>query len=305
MFKSVNPGRKMLALLGLGAGMMFAVACAAQPAAPASPAEAAENQVTAPAGTGSTGSVRPVAGTEYYLNGNTGSAQNALGQDTVTGISVSGHGQVSGAPDLATVNLGVEASRDTVQAAREDAAAAMQSVIQALKDQGVADEDIRTSYFSIYPRYDNNGQHITGFQVSNQVTVKIRNLASVGSIIDEVVLAGGDFARLQGIDFSIENIKPLERRARAAAVEDMVDRANQLATLSGVQLGQPYYISETGGFSPLRGLGFAEAARFDQAGSTPTNIQPGQVDVTVSVQAIFAIQEGSPQVSPPEETPSE
>lgn len=305
MFKSVNPGRKLLALLGLGAGMMFAVACAAQPAAPASPAEAAENQVTAPTGTGSTASVRPVAGTESYLNGNPGSAQNVLGQDTLTGISVSGQGQVSGAPDLATVNLGVEASRDTVQAAREDAAAAMENVIQALRDQGVADQDIRTSYFSIYPRYDNNGQNITGFQVSNQVTVKIRNLASVGNVIDEVVLAGGDSARFQGIDFSIENIKPLESQARAAAVEDMVDRANQLADLSGVQLGQPYYISENAGFSPLRGVAYAESARFDQAGGTPTNIQPGQVDVTVSVQAIFAILEASPQESPAEESPAE
>jgi uncharacterized protein YggE len=270
---------------------MFGVACATQSPLPADHAEAAQDQVVAPAGAGSASSIRPAAGAETYLNSGPGSAQDVPPQDDkVTGISVSGQGQVSGTPDLATVNLGVEASRDTVQAAREDAASAMEKVINTLKDQGVADEDIRTSYFSIYPRYDNNGQNITGFQVSNQLTVKIRDLSSVGGIIDEVVLAGGDLTRFQGIDFSIEDIKPLEEQARAAAVADLVDKANQLAALGGVNLGKPFFISETGGFSPLR-MAYAESASFDQAaGAAPTNIQPGQVDVTISVQAMFAIQ---------------
>ncbi|HEU0021165.1 MAG TPA: SIMPL domain-containing protein [Dehalococcoidia bacterium] len=292
MLKLASPGNKILALLGLGAGLMFAVACTAQSPAPTNNAEAADNQVilpSVPAGAGGASIIQPVAGAETYLNGDLGSAQDLPGQDrTITGISVSGQGQVSGTPDLATVNLGVEASRDTVQSAREDAAAAMEKVIQTLKDNGVADQDIRTSYFSINPRYDQNYQTITGFQVSNQLTVKIRDLDSVGSVIDAVVLAGGDLTRFQGINFSIEDVKPLEKQARNAAVADMVDKANQLAALSGVQLGQPYYISETGGFSPLR-LAFAEAAMFDQVGAAATSIQPGQVDVTVSVQAIFAI----------------
>ncbi len=81
----------------------------------------------------------------------------------------------------------------------------------------------------------------------------------------------------------------MEEQARAAAVADMVAKANQLATLSGVQLGKPYYISETGGFSPLR-VAYAEAAFFDQAVGAPTPIQAGEVDVTVSIQAMFAIQ---------------
>jgi uncharacterized protein YggE len=177
-------------------------------------------------------------------------------------------------------------------------------VIQTLKDNGVAELDIRTSYFSIYPRYDNNGQHITGFQVNNQVTVKIRDLASVGSIIDEVVLAGGDLTRFQGINFSIEDIKPLEKQARAAAVADMVDRANQLANLSGVKLGEPYFISETGGYSPLM-VQYAESASFDRAGGATTNIQPGQVDVSVSVQGMFSIQDSPAEESPAESSPTQ
>lgn len=290
MLKLVSPGNKILALVGLGAGLMFAVACAAQSPAPTNNAEAAEGQAIAPAGAVGASIIRPVVGAETYANTNLGLAQIAPAEDgTVTGISVSGQGQVSGTPDLATVNLGVEASRDTVQAAREDAAIAMEKVIKTLKDQGVAEQDIKTSYFSINPRYDRERQLITEFQVSNQLTVKIRDLDTIGSIIDEVVLAGGDLTRFQGINFSVEDVKPLEAQARAAAVADVVAKAKQLADLSGVELGAPYFISETGGFSPLR-VAYAETAMFDQAGGAPTSIQPGQVDVTVSVQAMFAIQ---------------
>ncbi|MDA0734586.1 MAG: SIMPL domain-containing protein [Chloroflexi bacterium] len=290
MIKIVSPRNKILTLLGLGAGLMFAVACATQSPAPTNNAEAAQNQVNPPAGAAGASIIRPVAGAETYLNSNFGSASNLLAQDgSVTGISVSGQGQVSGTPDLATVNLGVEAFRDTVQAAREDAAAAMEDVIKTLKDNGVADQDIRTSYFSINPRYDRDSRNISGFQVSNQLTVKIRNLDNVGNIIDEVTAAGGDLTRFQGINFSIEDVKPLEEQARAAAVADMVAKANQLATLSGVQLGKPFFISETGGFSPLR-VAYAETAFFDQAASAPTPIQPGEVDVSISIQAMFAIQ---------------
>ena len=85
----------------------------------------------------------------------------------------------------------------------------------------------------------------------------------VGKIIDDVTLAGGDLTRFQGANFSIEDSKPLEEQPRAAAVSDMVAKANQMVNLSGVQLGKPYYISETGGSSPLR-VAYAESAVFDR-----------------------------------------
>ena len=88
------------------------------------------------------------------------------------------------------------------------------------------------------PPIDRNGQGIIGFQVSNQLTVKIRNLGMVVKIIDDVTLAGGDLTRFQGANFSIEDSKPLEEQPRAAAVSDMVAKANQLVNLSGVQLGK-------------------------------------------------------------------
>ena len=142
---------KLLPMLGLGAGLMFLITCAAQSPSPTNNAETPGSQALAPVNTVSADAIRPVVGGETYPIGSSGSASNQLAQDgNITGISVSRQGQASGAPDLATVNLGVEAFRDTVQSARDDAAA-MKSVIATLKDNGVADEDIKTSRFGSTP----------------------------------------------------------------------------------------------------------------------------------------------------------
>jgi uncharacterized protein YggE len=171
----------------------------------------------------------------------------------------------------------------------------MNQVIAELRQQGIEDRDIQTSFFSIHQRYDREGQNVIGFTVSNQVTVKVRDLSSVGTIIDEVTAAGGDSTRFQGISFSIENTKPMEEQARAAAVADLTAKANQLADLTGVRLGSLVSITETGGVTPLS-VPMAERAFFDQA-AAPTPILAGQVDVMVTLQAVFAI-EPAPEQEP-------
>jgi uncharacterized protein YggE len=147
---------------------------------------------------------------------------------------------------------------------------------------------MQTSSFDISPRFEvvkpNTPPKLTGYQVSNRITVKIRDLDAVGGIIDEVVWAGGDLTRFQGVSFSIENPKPLEEQARAAAGADLMDKAKQLAKLSGVELGTLVSISESGG-SPRR-IGEMEFL----PDSTPTtSIGPGEVEVMVTLQATFAI----------------
>ena len=281
--------KRILSLLGLGMALVFLVACSSQAPSPTGNAEASNNQpnpTVAPiSGPGSSGN----SGTNTDRNGTSVMPRVSADNGQLTGISVSGQGKASGIPDIATITVGVEASRDTVQSARDDAAAAMDKVIAVLKEQGVLDRDIQTRFFSIYPRYDQNGRSIIGYQVSNQVTAKIRNLDRVGPIIDQATQAGGDLTRFQGIDFSIENTKPLEEQAREAAVEDLAAKANQLATLMGVQLGKPVSIVESGGLQPIS-VPVAERAFLDQAAGAPTPIMAGEVDVTVTIQAIYAIQ---------------
>ncbi|HZA25350.1 MAG TPA: SIMPL domain-containing protein [Dehalococcoidia bacterium] len=280
--------KRILTLLGMGLALVFLVACASQTPSPTGNAGTPNGQ--------SSPTAAPASGTESSGNSSTSTDRSGLNtaatvvshHGQINGVSVSGQGRTSGAPDLATINLGVEGSRDTVQAARNDAAAAMEQVIGVLREQGVQKRDIQTSYFSIHPRYDPEGQSVIGFQVSNQLTVKVRDLGRVGAIIDEVTAAGGNLTRFQGIHFSIEDTKPLEEQARAAAVQDMTAKANQLAGLMGVELGSPVSIMESGAVQPLI-VPAAERAFFDQA-AAPTPIMSGEVDVTVTLQAVYAIQ---------------
>ena len=106
-------------------------------------------------------------------------------------ITVTGTGTIKVSPDLADVQLGVAVTRDTVKAARDDAAAAMAKVIDALHALGIADADIQTSYLNISPVYDYNvGNRITGYAVNNSVSVHVRDLAKVADVIDDGGAAG-------------------------------------------------------------------------------------------------------------------
>lgn len=184
--------KRVLTMLGMGMAMLLLIACSAQTPGPTGNAEASGSQPNATAA--------PVSNSVSNTSGDASAQRNTVSvvpsaashDGQMTGISVSGQGQARGTPDIATVTLGVEASRDTVQAARDDAASAMANIIDVLQEQGVLERDIQTSFFSINPRYDREGREITGFVVSNQVTARIRNLDRVGAIIDQSTQAGGD-----------------------------------------------------------------------------------------------------------------
>ncbi len=103
----------------------------------------------------------------------------------------------------------MEAKADTVELARSEAAVAMELVLQALKDRSIEDGDIQTRYFNIYPEYVWNDlereQELSGYRVSNQVTIKIRDVENVGSVIDDSVEAGGDLIRVQSVRFTVDD----------------------------------------------------------------------------------------------------
>lgn len=210
-----------------------------------------------------------------------------------TGIAATGNGRAFGEPDVAVVTVGVNVQRDTVEQARNDAATAQQAVIDSLKDNGVADEDIQTVGFSVYPQYnyppDRPQGEIIGYVVSNVVSAKIRDLDTTGEIIDDATVAGGNDAVVQGVSFTIDDPSDLQEQARREAVDKARAQAEQLADAAGVNLGKIISISESGGFIPFeRGLG---GAAFDTAAQAPvpSPIEPGQVEVNISVSVQFAI----------------
>lgn len=209
------------------------------------------------------------------------------------GIWVSGQGKVTVTPDIATLSVGVSAQAATVVDAQSQAATAMDKVVSALTSNGIAKTDIQTQNFNVQAltKYDNNTQQttITGYKVSNTVTVKIREIDKAGTIIDAAVAAGGDFTRINGLTFSVDNPEQYYPQARKLAMSDAQDKAQQLASLAGVTLGRATYINEntSNPVVPYPIYGVSEAA---QAPTPTTSISPGQTDIIVNVQVAYAIQ---------------
>ena len=204
------------------------------------------------------------------------------------GIWVNGEGKVTVTPDIATLSLGVSAQAKTVAEAQSQAAEAMNKVMAALTDNGVAEKDIQTQHFSIdqVTKWDQDKQEeiVIGYRVTNMVTAKIRELDKVGSIIDAVAAAGGDFTRINNIVFSVDDPSPYYTEARGKAMADAQAKAEQIAGLSGVKLGKPTYISE-GTIYPVYPTMYKEAA----GAPAPTPISPGELELTLNVQVVYAI----------------
>lgn len=212
-------------------------------------------------------------------------------QNSNTGVVVAGQGQVQATPDIATLTLGVSAQETTVAAAQNGAATAMNAVMKVLKDKGIADADITTVGFNINPVYDyrtNTTPTITGYQVTNMITVKIRKIADTSSIIDASVTAGGNFVRVNSVGFGVNDPTPYMKQARAAAMADAMNRATELASLGGVTLGKPVYITESSGYYPPAPMYYAAGVSAAKEMATPIN--PGQTQISVSVTVIYGIQ---------------
>jgi uncharacterized protein YggE len=207
-------------------------------------------------------------------------------------IWVNGMGDVTAIPDMAIVSLGVEVEEDTVQAAMDKAAAAMDSVVAVLRANGVAEKDIQTQWFNIYPvrNWTEREGTIVGYQVTNTVSVKVREVDTIGSIMDAVAKAGGDLIRINGVSFTVDDPSKYYTEARAEAVADATEKAQQLADLAGVQLGAPFYISEGGGYNPTP-IYMDNAMKSYEGSSVPTTpINPGETEIILTVQMSFTIQ---------------
>lgn len=207
-------------------------------------------------------------------------------------IHVTGSGSVVGEPDIATLHLGVSVEKKTVAEAREAAAVAMTAVIDTLKASGIAENDIQTERFSIYPQYDytDNGRVLRGYSVNNTVSTKVRDLESLSEVIDAAAEAGGDIIVVNSIQFMIEDTTPLQTQARGLAVKNAEAKAQTLADASSVTLGKPITITETlHAASPP--IAYAEEAAFAaDVARSKTPIEAGELTVTVNVTVVYEIE---------------
>jgi uncharacterized protein YggE len=212
---------------------------------------------------------------------------SATTDPTGSGVSVTGMAEVTGTPDTVELSLGVSVLGGTVDEAAATAAEKAQALIDSLTSNGVADEDIMTADYTIYPEYDysSNQERLVGYRVNNTVNAKIRDIDTTGTVIDGAVTAGGNEVTVSGLSFSIEDNDELVAAAREVAWNDALAKASQLAELSGQDLGRATSITETVSMPPMP-IPYAEAAAADRA---VTPIEPGTSAVTITLQVQFGL----------------
>ena len=206
------------------------------------------------------------------------------------GITVIGHGRVTGQPDTVTATVGVHVVRPNVDQAFDDAAAAADRVLTALQENGVAEDDIQTRDFSVQPRRKhrpNKPPTVTGYVVRNLVEAKIRDIDRTGEILAAVTDAAGDDVRVQGVTFALEENDAQLRAARDDAFEDARQKAEHYAELAGTELGALISVTEVSTQRPTPER-FSAGAAADQAVAAP--IMPGEQEVGVRLQARWALQ---------------
>jgi uncharacterized protein YggE len=202
-------------------------------------------------------------------------------------ITVVGIGEVSLVPDVANINLGAEASAETVSEAKAEVDRQIEAVLTALSKLGIADKDIQTSSYNIYLEREpvpvvreGEANTQTRYHVSNTLQVTIRDIDIVGEVLDAVVEAGAN--QVYGVHFTVDD-EEWQSKARAEAVANARARAAELAELSGVELGDVLTVSEVIGASPVPMVAYERAA-------SGGGMAPGELQLSTQVQITFAIQ---------------
>ena len=218
---------------------------------------------------------------------------------TNSGIWVTGQATMEIPADVAKVSIGVESRELTVGEARQKAATAMESVLDAIKASGVAEDDIVTTNFNVYPQTtwievsDALGRHseprITGYTVTNTVQLTVRDIENLGGVVDTAADAGGNLIRINSIRFTVDDPSVFAEQIRQIAAANALAKADVYARALGVSVGQLVYLTELGNSVPMSSSSpQAEMAAMDRAfKSTP--ISAGDVNLSVTVQAVFAI----------------
>lgn len=205
--------------------------------------------------------------TDYAHSAGQAHASNILqpaAGDAQRTISVSGSGQTQAQPDQATIRLGVQTQAESAEQALAENNSKIQSLLNALRQVGIAPADIQTQAIQLHPRYTEQPQQgvaqtLAGYTANNIVVVTVKNLDNLGELLDAAVNAGGN--TIEGINLEISDSAALVDQAREAAMQDAKHKAEQLASLAGTSLGQVLTISETS--NPPRPVAQASLAMAD------------------------------------------
>jgi uncharacterized protein YggE len=228
--------------------------------------------------------------TVLMLAASPAAAQPAMAAKPPTTLSLSVEGRVTRTPDLVQLSGGVVTTAPTAADAMAQNAKAMTAVVAAVRKAGVADRDIQTSNLSLQPqyRYENNRSPVlTGYQASNTVNLRVRNIASTGALIDALVSNGAN--QIQGPNFSLDKPEAALDEARQAAIATARSRARLYADAAGMKVSRILEISEASAMSPQpRPMMRMAAAEADMAAAPP--VEAGEVGLGIIVNVTFALE---------------
>ena len=212
-------------------------------------------------------------------------------------ITVTGHGKVSAIPDTAWVSGGVHTQAKTATEALNNNNNLMEAVIKVLKNANIKTKNIQTSGFNVYPIYDHskrsdhrkpNSPKITGYRVSNSVTIKIIDTDKLGKLLDKLVSSGSN--QISGIRFGINDSRELLDEARKLAITDAEKKAKLYAKTAGIDVGNIISISEFGARLPQPVNRFTEmrqAKIMSDAGTVP--VVSGEQDISASINVVYEL----------------
>lgn len=230
----------------------------------------------------------PLAGAQMHPNA-----------DSLRLIGVSGEGRITAEPDTASVMFGVESRNEALAVAQDEVTASTESLTAMLIENGIAEDDIRTSSYNVLPvnEYDRNGNFVgvDHYLVSLSLAVEIRDLEQVGTLLDQGVTAGATY--VGGISFYIDDPTPYMAQAREAAVADARSKADEYARHSGAIITGVFSLEEMSAPRPAAQDYYMEDVAMEadsaESASRAVPVSPGTTEIVVSIEVVYTIEPGN------------
>jgi len=207
-------------------------------------------------------------------------------------ITVSAEGKITAKPDIALVEFAVVSQGSTVKAVTKDGNEKMAKVIDAVKKMGVEDKDITSTQYNLYPTYDYQSYRspkITGYNLNQEIRVKVRDLEKVEDILDTGITSGAN--QVGQLSFDVDDMTKIKKEARQKAFDSAKEKAKEMANAAGVKLGRVVTFNEDSGYNPPIYANYmmkAEAMSVDMVSSP--SIQPGSKELNLSVSVTYEIE---------------
>ncbi len=198
-------------------------------------------------------------------------------------LQVTGTATSKKSPDTAIAQIGIQTINKEVEPAVNENNRKAEAIISSLKQLGIAEKDIRTVSFNIYPLrdYNKDPSTIIGFQVDNNISVTFRKLDIVGKGLQTAITAGAN--NIYGIEFTLADPEPVRNELRVLAIQDARKKAENMAQAAGIQLGKIISINESSS-TPIYRYAYDKASA-----ESAVPVQPGELDITVQVNIVYEI----------------